>query len=489
MSTRKVLFTVQGARNLPGAVSVAFSPGLNFLEGGNGAGKTTIVESVQAWGGRKVDIPVAAGSDAIRIQGPGCMVVLGRKRQADGSPAVEFVADTAFATLIDPGDKDKALRAKNRMLALCRFSPIPIDEALLLRLSGGDELVAAQVQGKVPDWQSLTIDALADQVRIAANSLALPLEEDVKAAETESAVYFRQAEELSEHIAEIPAESAADLAGRLAALTQQLGVMKAQSATRADLEQQQANVRGSLGERPDTASARMAEVIAQEELAALRAQVAQAETRLALAKAAHATATAEEAAWLRRRQVLDAPLTGPTLAEVSSKEAEVESVREALANAEKEERRAALAAQAAERLDSASVSRLNASRFRAIAQTAKAGVGEILEEAGLEGVTFHGGSLAVQTPDGPRSVDDLSFGERVQFALRVALPAYESADLPVILYLPEAFWYALDWAHQDELEELAKRMGLYVAIERPTEGPLVVRNRSAREVRAGVAAA
>jgi hypothetical protein len=488
MSKGKSLgFTVHGARNLQAAVTVAISPGLNFLEGDNGVGKTTVVQSIQAWGGRKIDIPLAAGADAIRIQGPGSMVVIGRRRQEDGSPAVEFVADDAFAALVDPGDKDPKIRAKNRMLALCRFSPIQIDEALLLRLAGGDESVASHVQAKVPGWGSLLLDGLADQARMAANALAQPLDEQVTAAETESAVFFRQAEELAEHIAEIPAESAAELSARLAALTQRLGVMKAQAATRLELQEQQERVRGSLGERPDTASARMAEVIAQEEFAALKSQLAQAETRLALAKAAHAKVGAEETAWLRQQDILSAPLTGPTPEEVSGVAAEIEAVRRRLADAEKEERRAALAAQAAERMDSASVARMQAARYRAIAQTA-AGVGEILEEAGLEGVTFYGGSLAVETPDGPRSVDELSFGERVQFALRVALPAYEEADRPPLFYLRESFWYALDYAHQEELERQAKELGIYFLIERPTEGPLIVRNRSAREVRPGVAA-
>lgn len=480
---KKLDFIVEGARNLTSAVSFTLGPGLNFFEGVNGAGKSTLLQSLAAWAGRKMDIPVADGAKKIRVHGPQAVVEIGRTRKEDGSPSVEFFADDTFGELVEPSGKDPKVREKNRVDAFLRLRPVEITSELLLRLCGGDETIAAAVQAHRSDWQTMSIDEAAEEARRWANDMAKPLEDGALTSKASGSTLLRQAEELAEQIVEVPEETAEDLAAQVDRVSRSLGEMKLKVEARADLEAQQKAIRGSLGPRPDLQSLEANVAIAEQEVKELAAKLRDAEARSAAARQELRSAEKVDREWQRSSEILNRPMAGPTAEDLGRTEEALAALREKLAAAELEARRTQLKGEAVKHLDASREAEQRAARYRAIAQTAKADVGKILSELGIEGVTFIDGALAAETPTGVRPVAEQSFGERVDFALRVALPPYEESELPPVFWLKEAFWYALQPKKQDALEALAKERGIYFLIERPTDGELQVRNRAANDVR------
>lgn len=467
-------------RDIRGVHEISFNllPGVNLFLGANGAGKTTSIAAVEAAAGGSNGLLVPrAGTSRGYVEGLGATLTIGKRTTSTGEPSVELADAGRFGDLVRPSYDSRSARAKARIKALLHFRPLAVDEETLLRLCGGDLDVAASVQRLHPSWEDLSVLDLADAIVRAANSLGNEKEKvrDGKAGEIRVL-----AEQLDAAGGEILAGEELDVAALAEAVSDrrlELAKMEVQAKGRAKLLAQQAEIRASLGDRPDLEDLEWKEGEAREEVEELTAKLAEAKGRLAECESVLRSARERAAAYDQNSSILSQPIDGPTLEEVDLAAQRLVELEQDLDAARETGRVQALQdslRQAKTEREDLDVAALH---YRDIAKGVTAESAQILREQELPDLVLEDGELALVLPGGEtRPLDELSFGEQVKVAARVALTAHRDADLPVVVALAPEFWAALDHAAKQELVEIAAAEGLYVLAEEPTEGELQVQH-------------
>jgi hypothetical protein len=266
------------------------------------------------------------------------------------------------------------------------------------------------------------------------------------------------------------------------------------SRARAQLEEQQAKIRASLGPRPevDTVQNQIAEI--SEEIGALDGKMLVLKEKLHALKMERARLGEARMRWEEQSEILRRTPEGPSPAEAEqhAKMAEALTARAAAAQTLSRAKEYQVKANAAHELAGKCADR--AKQMRAIAQGTADALGRLLERRGLPGLVIDEGRLCVKNGKGKAKDFDtrLSFGERVRVALGIALAGQHRAPpeqaagaiagnagtvLP-ILPLEPGFWLALDERHQAEISAIARESGICLITEEPGGGPLHVEARN-----------
>ncbi len=486
-STKALTFQVKNIRGLT-EVQFDLKPGLNLFTGRNGAGKTTSINAaIGAIAGpeaaRKLPLTVRDGARSGYVQGPGVFLSVGRSITADGAPAIELADTSRFSDLVRPRFATLEARNKARLEALLAFRPLAVDEEALLSLCRGDLTVAAAVQGKRPDWEAISVLELAEAVRSVAN--ACGLDQEKVAAEKAGAITLlqRKLDTLGD-LSSPPTESSRDLAAAIDGAVEQVSRMRIEASAREQLLAQQQEVRASLGERPnlDDLDWQLGEAAEHVEyletrLRALQEELLGARSMLAERQAARTAGARAAEQWDHSQEVLSRLVTGPTGEEVQAAEDALACLRRLHEDAVAAED----AGQVRDELQAAQRARETAKSvakdYRDIAIAVPGEIARLLSERDLDGITIEDGQLTVILPSGElRDFEDLSFGEQVRAACRIALTSYRKSDLPVVASLAADFWGALDFEHRKELAEIAAAEGIYLLAEEPTRGDLDVQH-------------
>lgn len=465
--------------------------GVNEFEGPNGAGKTSIIESLGALHGLPSTIEVLDGAEEGRVSGNGLSLTIRKVRSASGRAEVEIQGGDDLAELIDGGRyADEKARAKARVRALLRIQRLPVT-AEAIEILAVDPAVAERALTEIRD--NLIDDMLdaAEKVRRVGHAEAKASED--RAAELAATANVRL-DQARDALAAIGGEAAlVDVApGEAEAnaqrLRDQLAVGVSDCRRRQDLEAQQAEIRETLGERPDVAGydAKRATIVAdlaaiESEVEALTAEAQRIAERLSGVRVALAEKKAlrdridakirethdAAAEWDRRSGLLGRAVEGPLPAEVEEIERSANAAgltaKRALGSAEYRNARAA----AMEAQRSADDAATRAEFLRSVATTVQDRLGKLLNGTDSDGLTIDSnGRLCVV--EGGKLFDfekRRSEGQQIVAALRFVAKRNPSKLVP----LSGAFWQALQPKAQREFAELARELGLYVVTERASD--------------------
>ena len=450
-------------------------PGVLVARGPNGAGKTNAVQALRAANGddsAKAEPSDGASKGEVRGDRGEVIFSVGNRKKRDGLPAVRLVSAGAIGRLIEPGIKDDKLAAKDRLRALLTIMPLPADDAAKMELTANDE----ELQLWIKTDPSRDAMELGESVRKRANELANELEKQSAEATGEQASMAALVNDLGELNYQAGELKAAEA---LAASTARDAAVKTQTAqARQQLEEQQAKIKASLGEKPnnwqvtqriDRLSAEIAELDAK--LAGLNAELRNARTeRVRIDEALRV--------WESQAELLKRPLEGPTLAEAAEAVEAAQAAQRRLVDARKVDvaRQYLERHQAAKERAERTADR--AKQLRGIAAGTAVALGRLLERRGLPNLTIKEGFLTVLNHKG-RAEDfaRLSLGERTKLAIEIALlgmkdtlPVGETR-LPIIPLEPE-FWNALDPSKKPEIHRVAVETGVCLVTEEPGDGEL-----------------
>jgi len=470
----RVSYRIEAVNGISSLTVNIDGPGVYVARGPNGAGKTCAIEALKAASGDpSARAEASDGQPKGTVRSGELLLAVGNRRKVTGLPTVRLVSPGALGRLIDPGIKDSDLAARARLRALVELFPMPADSEARSELCAGDAELFHWLE-RTPSEDSMEV---AEAVRKRANELA---NEQEKLAE-------QMGGEEGAMTALILGLGALDLGagdlGQARAEAERL-IREADRAqvgarARADLERTQSELRGTLGQRPDSGASRLkveqlrATIEERErELAGLRAEYrAELEREQAIRQA--------EATWDSQADILKRTPEGPTLAEAKT------AAEAAVAAKEREQRARVLASAleyqgkvaAAKRARDTAAAR--AEVLRAIAQRTAAALGNLLKRRGVPGLSVADGRLQAVTDEGLKDFDQrLSFGQRVRLAIGVALAAnaggHRETDALPLLPLDPGFWLALDGDRKAEVCAIAKERGVCLVTEEPDTGPLRV---------------
>jgi hypothetical protein len=479
-------------------------PGVTELSGRNGAGKTSAINAIARASGGDVDVEVRDGAEQGSVTGNGVALTIRRIAKSTGSAEIELADGGPLADLIDGGGhKDADARARARVRALLRLQALPVDEQTIGVLASDPEVSRLALR----ECEDLMIDDLlqaAEKVRRSAHSLARVQEQrqteqgaiaDVHDGSRAAALALIGGN--LDDLVDVPADAAL---ANLRAAEGRLAVIRADAQRRSDLEDQQAEIRATLGDRPDPKRFDEAVVELDESVRMFQGQIADLETQKReieskIARAASGLATAkrdvaalrqrtveaqEEAqAWDRRAGVLARPIEGPVQADVEAQERAVEAATFTADRATQSAAYRAASEAARTAREAAGDAATRAEYLRTIATTVQDRLGQLLSKTAAQGLTVNAdGRLCVV--EGKRLLDfetRQSEGQRIAVALSIAARTYAGKVVP----LDGRYWQALDPTKKAEFAAKAAELGLFVITERPTDGDLRVNHLPAAE--------
>lgn len=464
-------------------LAIKLEPGVNILRGRNGAGKTTASNAIARATGAEVSLEKRDGSPRGEVTGPGVTLKIGAATRQTGEPDVSLVDTGALGTLIDPGVADPEAADRARLRALLRLVRLEVTREQVLTLAGGDEVIADAALAKIKDRHVSDLLRGAEQVREVAFELARALEAECErlsgVAETRAAEVAAIRTELGTIEGTEPEEARQalqDAAARHRELT-------IHHEARVALEAQQAEVRETLGDRPDAAAARAVADASAEAERALAIKVGKMREELAAAQAEwdaasrqtvsdSATANRTDfaaAAWDRRREILDRVVEGPSRGDVNAAEHAMAAARAALEIAEKAAQARAARALAAEASTQHREKGEAAKAAREAATTVWDRLGDILADSPARDLRVVDGRLEARV-DGQWFdwASRMSHGQRVTAALRLVIAAFPGRALP----LEDQFWLRLQPERKREFAEAVAAAGLYLVTEEPDDGDL-----------------
>lgn len=479
------------------SLDLSLHVGMNLLRGRNGAGKSSAMMGISRACGIDVPIEVRDGATEGRISGNGVSIVIRKVAATTGKAEVELVGGEDLAELIDGGGyADPKARAKARVRALLRIERLPVTEETIETLAGGESSIA---QKALRECEENLVDDLldaAEKVRRVTHAEARLSEEAQASALAVADVHESQAAEAvasiggADFVVDIPAADAAANAQRL---RDRLAVAKSEAQKRRELEALQAEIRETLGQRPDAAQfneryshAQDAREACESELEELQAEAQALADRIAAKRVAvveakelqqrigrkiSETQTATEE-WDRRAGVLGRPVDGPTQADVDQLEASAALASETAT-------RAALSADFHAKRDAAAESRQGAAEhatraeyLRTLATTVQDRLGQLLNGTDADGLTV-GDAGRVCVVEGGKVYDfetRRSEGQQIAAALRFFARKHPSRIIP----LSGRLWNALDPQGKASFIREAEALGLYCISEEPAEGDLRV---------------
>lgn len=475
------------------------SPGINVLVGANGAGKSSTLNAVSRAYGAEVALEPRDGADHGTVDVDGVHLVVKKVVRSTGRAVLELASTSHLADLVDGGGhKDPDARARCRNRALLALSRVPVTEEAVAVLAGDPEIAEAALHRIREDLVDDVLTA-AELTRRTAHAIARQREEDRDAAAGRAQAHEHTAAEAMQALggkANLSPVTLAEAEAAERALVAKVEAARLGARQRRQLEQQQAEIRASLGEQaPDPAkfddaiALRRAAIAEHEalleqlgaELRALEGRIADARGELAMQREgliqSERAAKAEReraAAHTHQLQVLEQPVTGPTADDVLALEVELAGAREATERA----RRSAEHARALAASDEAAAeSKRHAERaeiVRALAVTVQDRMGRLLAGTAAEGLTIEGGRLHV-IGEGGELLDfetRQSDGQRIYRAFKVAAVAYRDRVVP----LDGRLWTQLDPDRKLEVAKIAAELGLTVVTEEPTDGELGIRH-------------
>lgn len=476
--------------------------GITELVGRNGAGKSSAIAAISKASGAEIPVEVRDGADEGSVTGNGVSLTIRRIARTTGRAEIELAEGGPLADLIDGGGyADPAARAKARVRALLRLERLPVTEETIGALASDPEVARLSLR----ECQDNLVDDLleaAEKVRRTAHGLARVQETGQAEAAAVADVHEKRATEAVEEtggtdrLVEIPAD---DASANAAALRDQLAVTRADAQRRAELEAQQAEIRGTLGERPDPkrfdgAKNDLLHIIElrRTNLDDLRAQRAKLDAEIASVEQAHTTAVrdakaielriseaqAEATAWDQRAGLLSREISGPVAADVEKLERAVTSAAMTASLARISEQYRADREAAKDARQKADDHALRGEFLRTIATTVQDRLGQLLATTAAQGFTVNAeGRLCVV--DGKKVLDfetRQSEGQRIAKALEVAARTYAGKVVP----LDGRYWQALDPEHKADFAAKAADLGLFVITERASEGSLIVNHLPAK---------
>jgi energy-coupling factor transporter ATP-binding protein EcfA2 len=464
-------------------------PGLNLLTGPNGAGKTKLIESLSKALGDENPVEVREGANEGRVTIDGLVMRVTRVATKTGRPEIELEGGKDLAELIGGGGyADEKARAKARIRALCRIERLPVTEENIQILAADPE-VAALALRECEDNLIDDVLSAAEKARKVGHDLARAAEASQADENAIAEVRESQARDLVESIGgalvEIPFEEARSHADRL---RDRLAVAKSEAQKRRELEALQAEIRQTLGERPDATQfnerytrAQDAREARESELEALQAQAAEiaakiAEKRVAVVEAKElqqrigrkiSETQAATENWDHRAGVLGRPVEGPLQAEVEklerASEAASAAAKRASVSAEYRQNREIAAAARQKAEDHAT----RAEYLRTVATTVQDRLGKLLNGTDADGLTVNAeGRLCVI--EGGKTYDfekRRSEGQQISAALRHVARRSAGRLVP----LEGRFFRAMQPKMQKELAAQAAALGIVLVTEAPSD--------------------
>jgi len=466
---------------------LVLKPGVNILRAKNGGGKTSAINAITRAQGGTNDLERRDGTERGMVRGPGVTLRVGRVVRKTGTAELSLADVSPLARLIDPGLKDTDAAARARVKALTELLDVAVDEKAILALCDRDPELANWLTGELGPGADLTV---------AAEVLRRHLHEVARGWEAEAEEHEGRAKAADERVAAaletlggedglvtvLPDEAQAALVEASAGYFRH----EADALARADTEKRQAEIRESLGERPDVEAAERLRSDARSAVADAHERVTELEAQLAQARQEHAIAVANHEAiedrhrdaidaarrWDEQRALLDREVTGPAMDElpalreqtIGAAEMQLEAARASA------EYRAGKSARD-DACEAAAKATQEAQRLRGIAANLPARLGDLLADAGATGLTVSGGRLHAIVDGMPVDFERrLSEGQKVRAAVEVAARVYRGRVVP----LAGEFWSSLDPEHRAEFARLAVEHGLFVITEEPATGDLRV---------------
>lgn len=471
--------------NLGPVVEAEFTlePGVNLLRGENGVGKTHIRQAIaRALGVTEISVPVRDGATKGLLEIDGVtLLAVSKVNRATNQADVVLASTSPLSTLVEPGIKEHEAAEKARIKALLQLVEVKVNDSTVSTLVGNDEEALTYID------EQMGIDSLArfDVVNVADlvrrkihehkrhfNEEEIRLRAEATAANPEKPARYT---ETSSDVAKNAHEQAVRKHERLSG----------ESTSRKTHERERAQIRETIGTRPDVEAAnadfeKIEQLYAEASgvAASLRIQLATAEanetaTKAALDESQKQLASANIAAdsYDKRQAILDTEITGATDADVEKAKVEMEAADRALEDARASDAyRADLATRdAAEK--AAEEAKVLSEHFEDIALNVTARLGIVLADSGLKNLTVNDGELCVIENGKLEAFTRLSFGERTRIGAE--LLAKRSNPGAVVNLDPE-FWAGLSPTNKKEAAEIFAEKGLFVLSEEPADGDLRV---------------
>lgn len=468
---------------------LTLKPGVNVLRGRNATGKTSAMRAIVRAQGGGGELERRDGTMRGTVEGPGVKLTVGKVvRTAKDEDVAELgLADMApLSRLIDPQIKDSDAAARARIRALVELLGVPVDDHAIQTLCVGDQQYVKWLTRAVQEEDIDDLMAASERLRSKMHSDAREFE----SLADEAGGVFKASKERADVIL-------SGLEGKLTEVTpdeartnlveesREYERAVAQSEARQTLESRQASLRETMGERPDVSQATAARDEKTQEYNDLLRQRHEAEKTVArlqgevsfAASAQQLTIDREkeliEAAkhWDEAQELLAKQPEGPTPAEAAQlKVTLVEAAEKTLDWATKSQGHREADAERMSARDACENNQRAAEALRNRAKRIPGQLGQILTEAGAEGITVVDGRL--QALEKGKPVDwerRLSDGQRIQRALDIAVKVYDG-----VVPLSDAFWMALDPVNRKHLAKEAAARGLYILTEEPASGGLRV---------------
>lgn len=471
-------------------VDVSRGPGLYWLSGPKGSGKSTVLAALQRLQGHEVPISVTDGHLDGYVRGFGVHVPLGPRAKPTGDLEVETLGgDFTFGDFLSPQGKTAVTRDRQCIQALVSLTGVQADVEQYHELVGGREAFD-QLGISKPSSDPV---ALAGQVKRALEAKARVLEAQ---ADTE----LGHVEEIGVQVRGVDLSAESDLAvlmgnrdqakARLDALREKVDAADIRDeeikAARESLAK--AKEGGDPGERLQEAEDRVLEV--EKLLESRRAIVADLERQLADARqqALDAERQLTSAKLIRDERVHNAnmakqweatiaqPLARPSDQALESAQQAVEAAEAAYQTGVRVRDAKAARERVAQHQAKADELSAQAQRYRAAAantfeiltrnlQTTKIKVEMVDDEA----------RLVVQHPTrGQRFFNgdtDLSEGERIMFAIEELLPRVPK---PGLFEVPQEYFQAIQPSDRAELHRFAVERGIFLWGAIVTDEPMDV---------------
>lgn len=463
-------------------------PGIHVITGDHGAGKSTILRTVELATGGRVDMKPTKmdGAKSGTAVVAGKTIRIAKTTREEGELSLEGLSDLDLASLHTPRFLDAATRDKHRIRALVRLANVAPDPALFHELLGGKEEFESTV-----DADAIKTDDMVEMAGKVKRCIEKAAQATEKQAETARARMAAQVEQCSGVPMDAP-HDAKELQATLVAAIEAKTRISQQRSDALEAMQQAAEARANLQEigpgpiSPDDATATLkaaegAHEKAVDEVAAVEKQLEQArhavevaELKVTSARSALEASNQYEATVAGWKEQIAAAekVNCPTKEQVAEAVKAVDAANAAVELGAKV--RAAITARAeADRYASAAKEHETAAeRFR----KAAAATQDVLSEA-LSGIpdcelkvwndADGNARLVIETDRSEREpFDELSDGERYD----VLIPML--ARNGRIIVLSQAAFGELSPTIRGRVHELARQRGCYILTAQADSGEL-----------------
>jgi hypothetical protein len=478
--TEELKFAIENVMGIERA-ELILKPGVNVLTGRNAIGKTSAMLAIVRASGGGGELERRDGAARGVVEGPGVRLTIGKVVRTTGAAELSLADVSPLSRLIDPGLQSSEAAARARIRALIDLLQLPVDDAACDALCQGDESLRGWLAETVQEEAIDDLMTASEKLRGQAHSRAREAESVAERCEGEASAAGQQAsaalETLGghEHLVDIsPADARAALIGD----ARQFERLEAQCEGREQLEARQAELRATIGERPDWEAAEKVTEEAKANLAKLLGQFRLLEEKISIARtqvtdhadlAQRLRALADR--WDRAQEILQREPEGLTRGELATerKRLIVESEERLRLAGASHSYRTAMAVQVAA-TEAKSIAAVRAESLRELASSIPAVLGALLSIAGAGEVTVIGDRLHALIDGEPVDWERrLSDGQRIRLALDIAARVYDG-----VVPLDDVYWGALDPANRAEFAKLAQERGLYVLTEQASDGPLRV---------------